>query len=323
MTDLVFEAAPAEETVLAELGALLPTNPFATPAFFDSQRQLGFSAWVLALRDEGKALRAGCGAFFRAGRLNRSLEVVSLPPVAADDPFWPGLRAFCRQRGVTVLQLDSFGSASAAGIPPLGARCTRRSRLEFVLDLSGEPADKLGSNHKRNLKKAEKAGLAVTRARTLEAMGVHRALMGQSMDRRRSRGEAVRAVRESQQEGALLSSGAGELFQAVRPPATVLSSVLVLHAPRGGYYYTAGTSPEGMEVGASHFLIHGIARELRAAGAQLLNLGGAEEGSSLARFKLGFGAATVQLASAGCEVGPAWRRLASGALELLRRSTGR
>ncbi len=322
MTDLLFEAVPAEEQVVAELGALLPANPFATAAYFEFRRQVGFAAWVLRLRDDAGRLRLGCGAFLRAGRLNRTLELPSMPPAAADSPFWRGVREFCRRHGVTVLQLDSFGSQPGGEIPGFGAHCARRNRHEFVLDLAGDLAGKLSSNHKRNVKKAQKAGLVVARTRAAEAIGVHQALMRQSIDRRRSRGEALRPVQPSPDDAALLGSGAGELVQAVRPP-TVLSSMLVLRAPGGGYYYSGGTSPEGMEVGAAHFLMHGVARDLSASGARTLNLGGADEGSSLARYKLGFGAAVVPLTSATCYIGAPWRRLASGAIALLRRSTGR
>ncbi len=317
-----FVAVPAEKPAIEELSALLPANPFATPGFFDSRRQVGYSVWVLGLRGGAGDLGCGCGAFLRAGRLSRTLEIASLPPVGADSPFWEGLRGFCREQRVTVLQLDSFGSQAGAQIPDLGGRCERRSRREFLLDLGGDLVARLGSNHKRNVKKAQKAGLAVERTGSADAVGVHQSLMGKSMERRRSRGEDVRQVGPSLEDEALLRSDAGELFQAVRS-GEVLSSVLVLRAPRGGYYHSAGTSPEGMEVGASHFLIHGIAGELKAAGCQVLNLGGADEESSLERFKLGFGAAPLPLPAATFYVGPAWRRVASGAMDLLRRATGR
>ena len=46
---------------------------------------------------------------------------------------------------------------------------------------------------------------------------------------------------------------------------------------------------------------------------------GADDGSSLARFKEGFGKRRVALPSARCEVGPGWRRMATRAIEWVRR----
>lgn len=310
-------AVPAQESVVAELSALLPTNPFATVSFFESRRQVGYATWVLGLRNDASGLKCGCGAFLRTGRLNRTLEIPSLPAVGVDSSFWDGLREFCRHHGVTRIELGTFGSPPGAEIPVLGTHCTRRSRCEFVLDVAGDLAAMLSSNHKRNVKRAQKAGLVVRRTRSAEAASAHQALMSQSMDRRRSRGEKVRLIGPSPEYMALLQSGAGELSQALRA-GTVLSSVLVLNAPKGGYYQSAGTSPEGMAVGASHFLIHSIASQLSADGAQVFNLGGADEESGLARFKAGFGASRVPLPSASCYVGPAWRRRASRTVTLIR-----
>jgi hypothetical protein len=307
---------PAHGGIVSELGTLLPANPFAAASFFESKRQVGYATWVLGLRDDASRLDCGCGAFLRTGKLNRTLEILSLPAVGADSSFWDGLRKFCRYHGVTKLELGTFASPPGVEIPALGTQCTRRSRCEFVLDLEGDLAAMLSTNHTRNVKRARKAGLAVTRTRSVEAAITHQALMSQSMARRRSRGENVGRIGPSREDIALLQSGAGELFQALRD-ATVLSSVLALRAPNGGYYQSAGTSPEGMAVGASHFLIHCIASQLRADGAQIFNLGGADEESSLARFKQGFGASRVPLPSASCYIGPSWRRWVSRGLALI------
>jgi len=56
-----------------------------------------------------------------------------------------------------------------------------------------------------------------------------------------------------------------------------VSSNLILIAEKDGYNHTQGTSPEGMDCGAAHFLIHGIARALRQEGREVLNLGGTDD----------------------------------------------
>ncbi len=95
----------------------------------------------------------------------------------------------------------------------------------------------------------------------------------------------------------LIGSGAGEIFQAVLA-SQVVSSNLILIAEKAGYNHTQGTSPEGMDCGAAHFLIHGIARALRQEGKEVLNLGGTDDPnpeSGLVKFKTGFGVTTEKI----------------------------
>jgi lipid II:glycine glycyltransferase (peptidoglycan interpeptide bridge formation enzyme) len=101
---------------------------------------------------------------------------------------------------------------------------------------------------------------------------------------------------------ALTGSGAGELFQ-VTAGGRILSSILVLLAARGGYYHSAGTRPEGMSCGASHFLVSEIAAALQAAGLTRFNLGGVSgTGTGLEQFKHGFGTTRVELQAVECEL---------------------
>ena len=317
MTAGRFVAAPADEAAIGALAASMPDNPFATSAYAASRRRVGYSTWMLAWRDSADNLALGCLGLLTTGWLNRTLEIPSLPAADAESPFWSGLVAFCRQQRITMLALDTFGSASGVEIPSIGSRCTRRDRQEFVVDLRGDPTALLSSNHKRNVKKAQKAEVQVHRTRSLDALAAHHALMGASLDRRRSRGESVSHDAASEDHRTFLESGAGELFQA-HAGGSVVSSVLVLRAATSGYYQSAGTSPDGMAVGASQFLIHAIAQALKAEGASTFNLGGADDGSSLARFKAGFGAQRIALPSAQCYVGPRWRRMATRGVELVR-----
>ncbi len=312
-----FMAVPAETEVLAELTALSPANPFATPHYFESRRQLGYVAWVLGVRD-GDRLASACGAFLSTGKLNRTLEIPSLPAVGALSPFWGGLREFCRHHAVTKLELGTFGSPPGVEIPTLGTHLARRNRFEFVIDLRGDLAGMLSKRHKYSVKKGQKAGVETRRSNSAEALTVHQALMNLSSARRRDRGEAAGPVGPSPEQTALLKSGAGELYQAVLGD-TVLSSVLLLRAPEGAYDHSSGSSPEGMAVGASPFLVHSIALQLRAGGATSFNLGGAgADETGLAFFKEGFGARRVPLPAASCYIGPGWRRGADRAIALAR-----
>lgn len=307
-------ALPADDLNVAQLAAALPDNAFATPEYFAARARLGWSGFVIGIGTESTIPSPTCGAFIKSGRLNTTLEIPSLPSVDRASEFWDHLEEFCRKKRVTILQLDSYGSSSGLEIRPFGSRFRHRLRRELVLDLSTEQLA-FSSNHKRNIKRARAAGLTVRRAHDAAALAAHRALLLSSLSRRRERGEPIDEAELSNEDEALLSSKAGELFQAL-DGEVVLSSVLVLKAANGGYYHSAGTSPKGMEIGASHFLIDGIARLLRADGKRHFNLGGAEQGSSLARFKEGFGATSIDQAAATTDVGPRWRRIAVRALYL-------
>jgi hypothetical protein len=262
-------------------------------------------------------LASGCAAFIRTGRLNRLLHVTSIPAVPEDSPFWPGLLEFGRRQGLTQLELESYASDPGAAFPAGMRRCATRARCEYVLELTADIARGMGENHRRNLRKGGRRGLVIRRTRDEGAAESHHALMRESLDRRRARGEPVQAPDDAHAHHAYLNAGVGELFQAVDHD-TVLSSVLVMLAPRGGYYQSAGTSADGMASGASHFLIHGIANLLRQDGRELLNLGGADEGSGLAQFKSGFGASPVPLTAAWCDVGAPWRRWAGALIARVR-----
>jgi GNAT acetyltransferase-like protein len=102
---------------------------------------------------------------------------------------------------------------------------------------------------------------------------------------------------------AYLRSVAGELFQAVQGER-VVSSDFILHSAQRAYGQSLGISPEGMNVGASHFLIFSICKQLESEGVRTFNLGGAPKGSSLSGFKAVFGASEISLSACFCDLGP-------------------
>jgi len=301
-----FFAAPMDTPRLLEnLAEHAPRNPFCSPGFFKAMRRSGSDPWIAGMRKEDQLLSAA-GVFLRRGRLNSTLEITSLPTAAGNEEFWCGLFRFSAERGITQIEANSYASPSVA-IPVLKYETGRRDRHEHVLDLTGFGVDRMSSNHRRNIRKAESTGLMIRRSVDRDACREHVRLMNLSQDRRRLRGEEIAGGPVMEELLSFLEFGCGELFQTVTS-TKVLSSVLVLRAPSGAYYQSAGTAPEGMASGASHFLINGIARQLRQEGLSIFNLGGAPVESSLARFKSGFGATVVPLTSVSLYVGQVWRR---------------
>jgi hypothetical protein len=263
-----------------------PGNPFLTPEYALARRRLGDTPMMLVQGPEE------CLAFLRRGRVTSSLEIASLP-FTPSSAFLSGLADFCRDKRIYEAALHTFGSR-ALRIPTLPREIERRARTEFVLDLTVPASQwKIGDTHRRHIRRAEKSAASVRRLRG-DGLQDHLAMCRESMSRRQERGEAVVSVADSPEVPSLVLNSAGELFQVIRDDA-VLSSMLVIMSRKGAYYHSAGTSQEGMEIGASHFLVHSVARMLQEEGVEIFNLGGAEiENPGLRAFKSRFGTVPVE-----------------------------
>jgi GNAT acetyltransferase-like protein len=317
--ELRADSDPSQE-LREEVAGFAPVNPFYASAYLEARRASGYQPWVVTLRRDGK-LVAACTAFMKSGYLGRSLEITSLPAFPdweGSEVFWGGLLQVCRQHQISDLLAHTYGSPEVM-IPALPGEIRRRLRCEYVLELQRlDLWDRLSPNHERNIKRGRKAGLQMRRVVEQYACQEHARLIGMSLERRKSRGESVPQDIQVQSFVAMVQSGAGELFQAVLD-GVVLSSILVLTAARGAYYQSAGTSPQGMARGASHFLVYEIANTLREQRKELFNLGGADElNSGLARFKAGFGATLVKLEEAEFFLGNPVRQRLRSAVRLLR-----
>jgi hypothetical protein len=263
-----------------------PENPFLTAEYALARQQIGETPVMLGFGAEF------CLAFEKRGRITSGLEIISLP-FTPSGAFLSGLIAFCRDRRIYETALHTFGSP-ALSIAKLPHEIQRRARTEFVMDLTVPKSQwKIGETHRRHIRRAEKNGVSIRRLQT-EGVPDHFSMCRHSMSRRQERGEVVHSVADSAEIPSIVTNGAGQIFQAVRDDV-VLSSMLVIRSRTGGYYHSAGTSQEGMDIGASHFLVHSVAGLLQEAGVKIFNLGGAEiENPGLRAFKSRFGAAPVE-----------------------------
>lgn len=285
-----------------------PHSPFLTPAFAHAQRRTGKEIALLSLRDDGE-LRSCCLAGTKRGRLRTTVEVFSLPEGGDGLEFAEGLRQLCRSVSADILVVDTLGSRTRR-LPPLGGQISHRTRCEHVWSLRGKDLwAGLSANHRRNITRARKAGVATGPTLEDSALAAHLRLTDASLARREQRGEDVQSGdSQAASWGVLLETRAGRLYQA-HLGDDVLSSILVLTASDGAYYHSAGTSPEGMRLGASQLLIFDVATRLAAEGLSIFNLGGAEPTSEgLYRFKVGFGTAPQELEAASYQVGSVVRR---------------
>ena len=204
------------------------------------------------------------------------------------------------------------------GIQASPAPTRRTDRIEYVVELG--PFDLWPSvrpSHRQRISRARKAGLQLRCSTSEQDCQIHRQMMGESMSRRERRGEQVPTIISVEDMLVFLRAGAGVLFQTVRD-GRVLSSAMVLLSGRGAYDQTSGTSPEGMECGASHFLIFETARHLQERGFRAFNVGGVSEvNRGLHEFKAGFGTTQRSLAAAEYDLRTEPRKSIEGALRFL------
>lgn len=296
MNEIFEVVSDKAQSLISEIARLNPMNPFYTAEYMSYRHAQGFTPWIFVYRDHTQQ-NVYCPAFMKSGRLRCSLEIPSVPYIPVKKPFWPKLINFCRQKGITDLSVNSFCSQDGL-IPQLDHETYRKTRWEYVLHLKQPDVFmKMRKGHNYSIKRAQKIGVVIHRTRDQEAVMEHSRLIGTSMQRRQNRGENVTTSAPTNDFLQLVKSGAGEIFQAVLANK-VVSSNLILISEKAGYNHTQGTSLEGMDCGAAHFLIHGIACALRQEDKEILNLGGTDDlnpESGLVKFKTGFGLTTEKI----------------------------
>jgi Acetyltransferase (GNAT) domain len=294
-------------------------NPFLVAAYMRAQRALALDCWLFGI-ENGDAISAAALGVLRRGRILSSVDIPSAPCVEANSIFWNGLDAFCRRRRITDLAISTFASPHAA-IPVLRGEEARMRRTEFEWRLDGKDlfAD-LSRHHRARVGKARNRGMTLRRSASDEALDAHMALRAHSMSRRKARNEEVPLEFSRADDAVLLGTGAGELYQAVLQ-GQVVSTLLIMRSTRGAYFQSAGTSADGMRLGASHFLVLESALALQAEGIEVYFLGGAREHEEgLRAYKSGFGSTPVESEAVIAYLGGPFRRRVSAAVDSIQRA---
>jgi hypothetical protein len=224
--------------------------------------------------------------------------------------FWRGLLEYCQNRQVLQLDLNAFNSQPIE-LPNLSSIAKTTNRQEYIIDLRQLPDIRkkgLSSNHRRNIKKAERAGLSYQIRNDFEACKDHARLIAHSMHRRKSRGQLVHCNESQQKWFTYVQCKAGFIMQAKHDNDWV-SSLLILRSSRQAYYVSGGTSPRGMQLGAAHYLMWKAIQYLSSKEVSILNLGGVSETDTpgLARYKAGFNAKPIELPHRSYITGSLWR----------------
>lgn len=304
--------------VIERLAELAPDNPFCTVQYAKVRERANSTRTCALLIRDDELVMAGCLGFLSEGRVNSRLEVTSLPVLAEKAVFWQGLMYACRRMGVTVLSVHTFGSVEPE-ITETRSRTSLKNRSEYRLDLTVPDLwQVMNRRHHRLVKKARSAGLVLHRSSDAASRDKHLQLANMSLERRSTRGERIDYRISRAEVDAFVELGAGEIVQAVRD-GEVFSSMLVARSRTGGYAQSSGTSDPGRAIGSSHFLFHETACLLKSEGAEVFNLGGADEQSvGLQEFKLGLGSVRIDLQSAEFYTGSRLKRFATRAAALLK-----
>lgn len=307
---------PSRE-LLERVSASAPENPFYTFEYVNARRGIGADAYVFYLESDSRLLSA-CTAFSKRGRFNHRLEITSLPGISEPAAFWKGLRRFCRESRVSILDIHTFGS-NETEISILDGEVSRRGRYEYQLDLRNTDLwSGLHRRHQRHIKKARNAGLTVRRTTDLRDGAIHTGLANTALTRRRDHGHDIGSEVQNQDSVAYLTNNAGEIFQAILN-GEVHSSILVIKSGKGAYSQTSGTTDAGRDLGASQLLFYETASIFQKESFDVFNLGGTDlESHGLQEFKASFGSTRVDLESAEFHFGGVVRKTIGKFIETLR-----
>ena len=283
--------------LLERVSASAPENPFYTSEYVRARQNTGSNAHALYLEAEGRLFSA-CTAFSRRGRLNHRLEIISLPSISDPAAFWRGLRQFCRESGISILNIHTFASGETE-IPKLDGEVSRKSRYEYQLDLRKTDLwSGLHRRHRRHINKARSAGLTLRRSTDPHDCTVHTRLANIALTMRRDHGHVIASEVQDHDSLAYLKNGAGEIFQTILD-GEVYSSLLVIKSGKGVYSQTSGTTVAGRDLGASQLLFYETACIFQKESFDVLNLGGTDlESHGLQEFKASFGSKRLELEAA-------------------------
>jgi GNAT acetyltransferase-like protein len=307
---------PSAEIVSA-ISQLAPENPFYTKDYCSFMRLKGMVPVAFQLESSGE-LVAACTAFSKRGRMNHRLEITSSPDVNGDMAFWNGVRKFCRDSKVSLLDVYTFASPEGA-IPQLDGEISRTQRFEFQLDLTVDDLwPGVHRRHIRQIKAARTSGVELRRSSDTDDYRKHADLANLSLSRRRGHGSSIDYEIDVQDLLAFRDLDAGELYFA-SDGSEMLASMLVLKSAAGAYAQTSGTSDKGRECGASQFLFYEIASALRGEGKSVFNLGGTDvESVGLQEFKFNFGTKKLELEKVQFDFGGVVRKTIGKAVALIR-----
>ncbi len=226
--------------------------------------------------------------------IRKSMLVLATGPEISDyTAFRKTLSDFCLKHSLHEVLIERYG-CDGPPIPETPYDTSHFHTTIYVMDLRSDNFESAWStNHKRNIKKAIKAGAEIAINTDTAAAEKHVALLDCSYQRRRDKGQKIQGAGTFDIVSAYLKSGKAALYQA-KLNGEVMSSKLVIMLGDCAYYHSGGTHPDGMSVGLSQYTLAKTAALLKEKGESSLNLGVSND-EGLTRFKLGFRANAYSL----------------------------
>lgn len=194
------------------------------------------------------------------------------------------LRSIFAPMGIRNLSLNTLNAASDLDALARAIKLGCSVRFEYMLDLDEYLPGKISSNHKRNIKKSERAGAKITLPAEIDCMEAHIQLVNGNLLNKGIGGISTSAEFLSN----LVRQGSGLLVQ-VTEGGDLLASTFFVANQSSAYYHSSGTSDRGKKIGAAYFLVDRMVSEMHSRSMRYLNLGGCtSDQRGLQRFKVGF-----------------------------------
>ena len=253
------------------------------------------------------------------GRLNSSLFVSVLRPIADMEAFWAGLKGFCEASRIGGLSIEVIvGSDEEIDVKAFPKTDDIVTSDLFLVDVFREDL-RFSSNHRRNINRAKKLGIHLIEQPIEAAIADHFRLRDNSFDRRAARGEAIIESYPMR----YISTGHAKIWQCGLNNEVMTSNMIVFGLDGAWHYESAGTSPEGFKQGSSQFLHAEIMEAARKAGIRWYDLGGgAPNNPGLVRFKEGFATHRWKKVEFSYDLSPFWMRLIEKARSLASAAVG-
>ena len=278
-------------TPIADARSLNNGAPFLELSFVQYKRLVtAEKVWIISYPLGDSSMVHAVGVFGR-GRFSSHLGIMLLSPLPEhSSKFWDAILDFAADNRASSIGIEFIGS-DIERLPNLQGVGHRANAFSYVVDLErADPMVTYSSNHKRNIRKAIKSGMAIVRPSEDIALGTHMRLCNESYTRHERAHKAVGPPIRQADLTRYFTSRTAQLYHATLNGA-VVSSMLIVTIQDAAFYDTGGTDGQGFKVGASHFLMHSIIEELKEKSVKFLNLGVSTQArKGLTQFKSGFGA---------------------------------
>jgi len=251
----------------------------------------GSSCWKVRLVNRMGGETTTALAVLEKGRAGNKLTIALSQPPESRSSFGALLDILCDRLGAIEAWVELItGVDCGAQLPSAEGEVSRyQSQRLYVVDLTkASTSSTYAKNTLRNIRKAERAGAVLRISDSTLSGEIHQKLVHASLSRRAARGEDIALRGADHRILQLLTTGSGRFFQ-VELEGEIQSSNFVFSLGPYAYFYDGGSTPAGMDQGASHFLLDKTISHLRQSNYHTLNLGIAADGNEgLARFKEGF-----------------------------------